>query len=190
MVYTGIFNLKPRHQIFADFICKKYSDIKFKRVLDVGAGRLCHLSKPLIKRGYEYSAIDSNIRLSSREIDRMGIKNAYKDHFYCNEFAGGGGGTDISEYDLILGLEPCMATEHIIRQALNYDKAFEILLCYENHDALNGQKFKTPEQWFNYLRKISKEVKIYKEENGYHVSNKPDLQRDRERIRPDEGMVR
>ena len=166
---------KPREEIFASHITKKYSNIKFRQVLDVGAGRMCKLSSVLSKLGYQMRAIDPKIRLLPAEAKRLGIKSISTSKFLCDEFSKNGKGFDISSYDLILGLEPCDATEHIIRQALKYDKAFEILLCAAAHDSLDGRKFRNYLEWYEHLRSISSEIEITKKGSSYYASNEKQL---------------
>ena len=86
-------------------------------------------------------------------------------------FARSGEGTNIINFDLIVGLEPCGATEHIIRQALKYDKPFDVSLCAAPHNALNGDTFNSYLEWYNHLKNISKEVSIIKNDCGYIATN-------------------
>jgi len=75
-----------------------------------------------------------------------------------------------------------MATEHIIRQALKYNKAFDVLLCAAAHDGLGGEKFESPEAWYKHLRHISREIKIQKVGNSFVATNNP-LEKENEMIR-------
>ena len=140
-------------------------------MLDVGAGRMCKLSTALSKYGLKMHAIDPKIRLYKSELKQRSIQTISTQKFVCDDYARNGKGTDISGYDLILGLEPCDATEHIIRQCLKYDKPFDVLLCASPHDGLNGQKFKTYHDWFEHLNNISSEVNVSKWGNNYYASN-------------------
>lgn len=158
---------KPRTETFVRHIISKYNSPC--KVLDVGAGRMCNLSTALGKRGFKTTAIDPKIRLKDNEIKQRKIQKIIKQPFYCDEY---GKGTNISNFDLIVGLEPCDATEHIIRQSLKYEKPFEISLCYQAHDGLNGQKFATPEDWYEHLQQISNEINIQKNTDDYIVSRK------------------
>ena len=176
VVYDFLLSLKvderkPREEIFASHITGKYSNIQFRKIMDVGAGRMCKLSSVLAKCGYKMYAIDPNIRLTPKEAGKLKIASISKNKFLCDEFSASGKGTNVQNYDLIVGLEPCDATEHIIRQALKHDKPFEIALCAAEHDALDGTKFKTYLEWYEYLKGISSEVKITKKRNSYFASN-------------------
>ena len=164
-------NRKPREEVFASHITQKYSNIKFRKILDVGAGRMCKLSAVLSKYGYKMYAIDPNIRLTPQEASKQKINSISKKRFLCDQFAPDGKGTNVQNYDLIVGLEPCDATEHIIRQALSYDKPFEVLLCAAEHSALDGTTFKNYLEWYEHLKSISPEVKITKKGSSYFASN-------------------
>ncbi len=174
-VDVGLVNAPSRHEEYASYLNKKFSPIKFKRVLDVGSGRTCKLSAILSSLGYQMRAIDPNIRISQDEAKKAGIKFADKSLFLCDEFAKNGRGTNILNYDLIVGLEPCDATEHIIRQSLKYDKPFDILLCGSPHKALTGETFENYMAWFEYLSKISSEIEVKKIGGNYHATNSKDI---------------
>lgn len=169
LVSEKLVHNKPRHETFINYLIKKYNSKKHPNVLDVGAGRLCNLSSALGAKGFKTTAIDPKIRLNSNEIKARKIKNIIKQPFYCDEYSDGSG-TNVNQFDLLVGLEPCDATEHIIRQGLKYEKPFEISLCYQAHDALNGQKFETPEDWYEYLQQISTEIKISKNKSSFVAS--------------------
>ncbi len=167
LVSENLITNKPRTQTFIRHLITKYNSSN--KVLDVGAGRMCNLSTELGKRGFKVTAIDPKIRLKDNELKPRKIQQIIKKPFYCDEYSTG---TDISNFDLIVGMEPCDATEHIIRQSLKYDKPFEVSLCYQAHNALNGQKFKTPEDWYEYLQQISNEINILKTSEDYIASRK------------------
>ena len=170
LVFTNLYNIKPRHEAFAKHVINKYSKLNSKRALDVGAGRTCKLAKPLTDAGFCYSAIDPQIRLTELEAKTLGIKSIKKDLFFCKEFSPSNKETDVNNCDLLIAQEPCLGAEHIIRLGLEKEIPFEILLCYENHPALSGKTFRTPEEWYTYLQSISSEVKIERLSDGFHAS--------------------
>ena len=170
LVQRGLVFNEPREQTFTAYLIKKYGNLNGVKALDVGAGRICVLSKSINEKGGKVTAIDTNIRLSEKELEKLNIA-VIKKLFRCDEFSKNGKGTNIHDYDLILGLEPCGATEHIIRQALKYDKPFDISLCAAPHKGLNGETFKTHLEWYEHLAKISKEVSIIKNDCGYVATN-------------------
>lgn len=170
LIDCGIVKSKKREINFTSYLHDKYKHLHFNKVMEVGAGRMCKLSKELKKFGNSMYAIDPNIRLTEREAKQIGI-NISKKKFICDEFSNSGHGTNIKNMDLIIGNEPCNATEHIIRQSLKYDKPFDIALCASPHDSLDGKQFSCYEDWYEYLQSISKEVEIKKFKNSYYASN-------------------
>lgn len=171
LIYSKIYEKPTRENVFISHLNKKYSNLKFKKIMDVGAGRMCRLSSSLAKLGCQMYAIDPKIRLTQKEAKSLGIKSIKQDRFLCDEFANGRNGTNIERFDMIVGLEPCDATEHIIRQCLKYEKPFDILLCAAAHNALNGTKFNNYKDWYEYLSSISSEVKIKQDGNEYYATN-------------------
>lgn len=166
LVHYNLVNGISRHKNFANYITKRYSPTSTRVILDVGAGRLCKLSEILSKKGFNMHAMDPNIRLLEHEAKKINV-HISKNLFLCDEFAKSKKGTDVSSFDLLVGLEPCIGTEHIIRQGLKYEKPFEVVLCYEAHDALNGKHFNSVDDWFEHLLKISNEIEIVKHNNDY-----------------------
>lgn len=180
LIDVGLYKKPRREESFISYLNQKYGIIRFSKILDVGAGRMCKLSEALAKYGNSLSAIDPNIRLSKVEANKLGIKSVSTQKFLCDEFAKKGTGTPIYNYDYIFGLEPCDATEHIIRQGLKYDKPFDIFLCVAPHNSLNGKTFDSYEKWYEYLSSISSEVNISKFESTYVASNtsSPEIERE------------
>ena len=168
LLHYGLIKGVSRHQDFANYITQRYSPMSTEKVLDIGAGRLCELSSTLSSKGFKMFAMDPNIRLLPNEANSLNI-HISKDLFLCDRYAKGHKGTNVKNYDLLIGLEPCLATEHIIHQGLKYEKPFDVVLCYEAHKALNGKEFKTVDDWFNHLLKISQEVEIVKYNGNYIV---------------------
>ncbi len=176
LVAVKVLKEKTRHEEFAGYINNKYGHLHFRRIMDVGAGRMCHLSELLAKQGARVTAMDPNIRLSMPEIFQRGIAQFSRDKFICDKYATmTGKGTNIEGYDLIVGLEPCDATEHIIHQGLKYDVPFEVLLCGAPHDGLDGSHFYSYEAWYDYLRSISSEVHLKKYNGSYIATNNNDV---------------
>ena len=171
LVDVGVYKGKRREEEFVSYLNQKYGMIKFSKILDVGAGRMCKLSESLAKMGNILYAIDPKIRLSETEAKKLGIRSIKKQNFICDEFAKNGKGTNIQNYDYIFGLEPCDATEHIIRQGLKYDKPFDVLLCGAPHKALDGKTFSNYHEWYEYLNSISKDVEVKKFGSSYFASN-------------------
>ena len=174
LVQRKLIDSEPREQTFIQYLIKKYKGLKNLNVLDVGAGRICSLSKSIAEHGGKVTAMDTNIRLKNEILKKSKIV-AVKKLFKCDEYAENEIGTDIEKFDLIVGLEPCDATEHIIRQSLKYNKPFDINLCAAPHQGLNGESFKTFLEWYKYLANISSEVSIEKHDCGFVATNNESL---------------
>ena len=170
LVQKKLIKNESREQTFIKYLTKKYGALKDFSILDVGAGRVCSLSKGMVEKGASVTAMDSNIRLNDSQLRSAKIL-AIKKLFRCDDYAKNGVGTNIENYSLIVGLEPCGATEHIIRQSLKYDTPFDVALCAAPHNGLNGETFSSYKQWYEYLRRISKEVNIFKNDCGYVATN-------------------
>lgn len=170
LVQCHLVKNEPREDIFMRYLLAKYVSFRGKHVLDVGAGRVCALSNVLAKKGAKVTAMDTNIRQDSKILQKVKI-TGIKKLFVCDEFSKTGTGTNIQRFDLIVGQEPCDATEHIIRQALKYNKPFDISLCASPHKSLDGRTFETYEQWYEHLAGISNEVSITKKDCGFVATN-------------------
>ncbi len=166
-------NVDKRDERLTSYLISKYKNLTFRKMLDVGSGRMCKLSVALARFGAEMYAIDPNIRLSPKEASKLGIKGISLKKFECDEFARNGVGTDISRYTNIVGVEPCHATEDVIRQCLKYDKPFDMLLCSCPQITLTGKHLKNYLDWYEYLRGISNEVVIEKVNKSYFATNNP-----------------
>lgn len=170
LVQRKLIENEPRETSFIKYLIKKHENLNNLRILDVGAGRICALSKLIAQYGGKVTAMDTNIRLSNQALKQLQI-TAIKKTFRCDEQDKNGIGTSIDKFDLVVGLEPCDATEHIIRQSLKYNKPFDICLCAAPHKSLNGQCFKTYTEWYNYLKSISQELSIIEDDCGFIATN-------------------
>ena len=172
LIAYNITTNQSRHIQFAKYLLKKYTPTTHPNILDVGAGRMCHLSSRIARNNFNITAIDPKIRLSESEAKQQKISKIITSKFYCDDYAPKETtGTNITDYDIIVGLEPCDATEHIIRQSLKYDKPFDISLCATHHKPLENKKVRNQEEWYEYLQSISSEVKIKKVPGMYIASN-------------------
>lgn len=135
---------KPgRQEQFYKYVRSKYKHLYGKHALEVGCGRNAILSQMLSKH-FKMTAIDPVLEVRDNpEIEYL------KAYFTQN--------TPIWDYDLIIGLEPCDATEHIIRSCLKRKKEFVVVLCGVPHKRLDGKKPKSIEDWRDYLVSIDKE---------------------------------
>lgn len=133
-----------RYEHFAKFIKAKYPDTK--KILEVGCGDGL-LSKLLTDLGYDVTAIDY---IKYNNLEENGIK--FKETTFELD-------TDISEYDLVVGLHCCEATERIIRNCLNNEKEFSVVVC-EKRQGLENKKIKNRNQYIKYLKTISNKLKV------------------------------
>lgn len=131
-----------RWEAFARYIETRYIVQRYISVLDVGCGPFADLSIKLAEKGYDVTSIDPRIEETSRLKIIKGLFDFES--------------TDVKRYDLIVGLEPCEATEHIIRSAVANKKAFAICLCGIHHEGIDGKVFETYDEWVNYLIGIDK----------------------------------
>ena len=175
LVQSKLVKNEPREATFMRYLTRKYGNLKNRRVLEVGAGRICTLSQSIAQQGGKVTAMDTNIRINN-DILRKAKIVAVKKLFMCDDFSKNGTGTNIDRFDLIVGLEPCDATEHIIRQALKYDNPFDINLCAAPHKGIDGETFKTYKDWYNHLKSISESVSIIENDCGFVATNNDDLE--------------
>lgn len=175
LVQKKLINNETREDSFIKYLIKKYGSLKNFNILDVGAGRICALSKVISEKGGKVTAMDLNIRLNNESLRKLKI-TPVKKLFRCDEYSKNGVGTNIDNFDLIIGLEPCDATEHIIRQSLKYDKPFDVNLCVAPHKSLNGKTFRSYKEWYNYLTNISKEVHIIENNCGFIATNSKSIE--------------
>ncbi len=133
-----------RYQHFSKFIQAMYPDAK--KILEVGCGG-GDLSLLLTELGYDVTAIDY---IKYNNLDQQGIE------FYEKEFTLD---TDISEYDLVVGLHCCDATERVIRNCITNDKEFAVVIC-EKHQGLENKNIKNRNQYIKYLKNLSDRLKV------------------------------
>ena len=142
-------NRKTRWQAFRRYIEINYKLGQFEKILDVGCGPFRDLSIELENKGYIVDSIDPRIEIEDENHIVKGYFNYQK--------------TDVSKYDLLVGLEPCDATEHIMKSGLNNNIPFAVALCAAPHNSISGRKFKTMEEWYEYLLKESQGEAIIEE---------------------------
>lgn len=124
-------------------------------ILEVGCGLMPILSKYLKK----YFP-DSYLTLLDKSIKFKNFKDkCIETTFYENY--------DISKYDLIIGYNPCQASEAIIRNAIKNNKDFCIALCGCCF-LPKEYKERTPELWHKYLIDLANDLSTkYKIEVKY-----------------------
>jgi len=147
-----------RFQSFARYIETRYDVKKYNNVLEIGCGTIAGLSKELIKKGYKVTCVD---KVDLKVDDIPYIKTLFDHKTF-----------DVSNYDLLVGLEPCEATEHILLSAIENNKPFAISLCDVPHDSIDGEKFKTCKEWDNYLIKKSNDKAYIDEKKVLNKSHR------------------
>jgi hypothetical protein len=143
---------------------------KNSNVLEVTAGHDLKVAKFLAKNRYTVSIIDPLIKIKYEKLKLYNIK-PIKSHFLCDHYVGKGKGSPVNDYDFIEGIRTCGATEHIVRQGLEYDKPFSVLLCNCIHRSLNGKEFRCRDEWYDYLNSISSEAKIIENKGFHYITN-------------------
>ncbi len=120
-------------------------------ILEIGAGTIPILAKYLNDKKINVDILEPNIIF-----DNITNCNVIKEKF--NEK------TNIDKYDLLIGYNPCGATEDIIRTAINSSKDFCIALC---GCCFLPEKYKkrTPDEWHKYLLDIA----IKESNNVYNI---------------------
>lgn len=143
-IYCCLQIVPDRFNYYLEFIkiIQKYFALENKKVLEVGAGSLPILASYLEFKALSYDIMDPGTILE----DVVGIKGkVIKEKFSL--------ATNITDYDLLIGYNPCAATESMIRNCLKNHKEFIIALCGcaflpENY------KVRTNKQWQKYLLQI------------------------------------
>ena len=148
-------NDSRRFCAFADFIHNTYPTVK--TVADIAGGR-GNLSYYLHKLGYNSTIIDSRFtklpawmiktlrKLSVKKgklIEIPRIVNKVQD-------------VDLSSFDLVVGLHPDEATEHVIIKAIKYNKSFAIVPCCVF--PIDGKK-RSEINWIEYLASLAPNIK-------------------------------
>ncbi len=132
---------------FIDVLCGKF-DIN-QNILDVGCGYMPAFARLVAKKQEQGSvtAIDKNIITTDFD-DIKAIKGSFNESF------------DISNYDLIYGLQPCEATPDMIKLANKYDKDLCILVCGCTHfntlPIWPINEYMMYQRWLEYLEQIMK----------------------------------
>ena len=133
---------------FYNYIVSKFGSNN--NILEVGSGTI-----PILAKYFDKNKITL--------MDKLLIDEFYKDYNYLKESFDEN--TNIEKYDLIIGYNPCGATENIIKNAIKNNKDFCIALC--------GCCFlpkeyneRTTDNWHKYLYQLANELS----NNEYEIS--------------------
>lgn len=126
---------------YKEFINIINNNFVFENILEIGAGTIPVLAKYLEDKKVNVDIIDPSIIFED-----LINGNVKKEKFDSN--------TKVDKYDLLIGYNPCRATEDIIINAIRNKKDFCIALC--------GCCFlpdsyieRTPESWHKYLFELA-----------------------------------
>ena len=156
-----------RQELFYEYIKKNYTNFFGKRVLEVGCGPRARLSK-MLSRSFKMTAMDPSLDPDLRIKHVKLIRKIFKYN------------TPIDNFDLVIGLEPCDATEEIIRNCLTNNKEFIVVLCGTPHKCMqDGITPKSAFEWYKYLLEIDPNYLQFRklelnEFTAYAIMNKRD----------------
>lgn len=123
----------------------KIFNLKQTKILEVGSGSIPILAH-LIETKYKQKVdIQEPITLLANYTKGTIYKEKFKEN------------TNTSNYDLIIGYNPCEASESIIKNAIKNKKDFAVALCGCCHLPKNDKE-KKPENWHQYLLDIAKHL--------------------------------
>ncbi len=147
-------NDRRRFRAFACFIQMTYPHVR--TVADV-AGGCGNVSYHLCDLGYDATIIDDrDARLPSwmhRELRKQSVKQGRL--IEIPRIVKRVQEVDLRPFDLIVGLHPDEATEHVVREALKHDKDFAIVpCCVFPSDGVKRSK----EDWCAYLISLSPDI--------------------------------
>lgn len=132
-----------RQESFAKFIERNLVQHKGAKILEVGCGRTGKLSRILNEKGFNMTAIDPNLEMTSNN-DIQFIRGK----FHYNKI-------DLTNFDYVVAQEPCDATEHVVRACTAKNIPFMMTLCGVPHRLISGQMPKNVEEWYNYLLDVA-----------------------------------
>ncbi len=143
-------NKYPRQEKFANKVLERIQGKKISKILEVGAGAVPFASICLADKGYDVTAIDPKIRkdgFPDEVIARLGVTQIGKDYT---------GNIDLSEFDLIIGQNPCPVTPDIVKNSVEAGKSYFVEFCaceipegYPKSDSYNDEMVFS--MWREYL---------------------------------------
>lgn len=139
-----------RQEAFADYVKQILpAGIKYK-ILEVGGGKTCRVSRLLAEQGYHMTCIDPRIE-SDRCRDSMDSNiQVMKEAFDYRRFS-------LKDYDWVIAQEPCEAAEHVIRGCLAQKVPFVMTLCACPHRFISGEMPEDVWEWYEYLLNLDRE---------------------------------
>ncbi|MBO5095997.1 MAG: hypothetical protein J6B98_03905 [Bacilli bacterium] len=124
---------------------KQYFNLKKINILEIGSGCIPMLAF------YIYDLYKNKIDIQEPNII---FSNIIKGNIFKEKFTET---TNIDKYDLIIGFNPCSATESMIKNAIKNNKNFAIALC---GCCFLPDEFieRNSEKWHEYLFKLAKDL--------------------------------
>lgn len=129
-----------RQQSFVDYVSKRIQP--GAKILEVGCGRTGIASRKLAEKGYTMTAMDPKVEITDSKVNFQRKKFDYRK-------------ARLDEFDYVVALEPCDATEHIIRACLAQNVPFILFVCGEQHRLISGKMPKDVYDWYDELIKIA-----------------------------------
>lgn len=119
-------------------------------ILDVGAGDIPYSSILLGDTKTSVSAMDRKFEFSPETLQRLNVDTKRQ---YFTE------GTDLSQYDLVVGQRPCSAIEKMVKECVKQNKPYFIELC--NCHIPPSKTPGKPAVWSEILPEIDSYVRFY-----------------------------
>ena len=127
---------------FYRYLAQRIDKFANRRILEVGCGRRALLARRLIEAGLDVDAIDPVLEIESDRFRKEAFEYTY----------------DLSQYGLVVAMEPCEATEIILRSCLANHVPCIVVACGSPHKAMNGMEFENCYYYWQYLRDISPDI--------------------------------
>lgn len=141
---------KTRWDALTKFIEKNYDKSNYKKVLDIECNNNIDFALLLQQKGYDVTIVNSG----SNELHLL---KTIRKSFDYKLF-------DVSKYNLLVGLNAGMKTEHILRSAVTNNKPFVIVLDNQLYSTLTCENIYTTAAWNSYLNNVyPNETKIVEE---------------------------
>jgi hypothetical protein len=149
-VYAHLGMLTDEQNLYKGYLkLLKYNFNIDNNILEVGGGYLPVMAEYIDCEQQQIGTGTITVYDPNLVVNKLGNINLVKKEFKPNY--------NISEYDLVMGIMPCEATEMIIKAANNANKDFFIGLCGCTHFDHNYYEHISSQQWFNYIYRRANE---------------------------------
>lgn len=138
--------LPSRQECFCHFLEPFFKQANAHSVLEVGGGRTYRLSRMLADKSYQVTCIDPALEPGECP-ENLTLLRQHFDYLII----------DLTPYDIVIGQEPCGATEHLVRACVEQSKPFVLVLCGAPHPYLSGQTPENVYEWYDYLSELAGE---------------------------------